>query len=100
MCGHPDIKNEATSLLPATKRHFSWSILDLPNHHFYINSSVKYDALQCSRARNHMVVLEKVSDFMAKLFSPKVGIIYIFSRTNGAKHMFQKAKGKFYVKKP
>lgn len=98
MCGHPDVKNEAVPLPPTTKKHFSQSILDLPNHHFYKNSSVKYDAMQRSRARKHTLVLEKVSDFKAKFFSPKVGIIYTLSRTNGAKHMFQKGKGKFYLK--
>lgn len=45
-----------------------------------------------------MVVLEKVSVFKAKLFSPKVSIIYTLSRTNRAKHMSQKGKGKFYLK--
>jgi len=73
MCGHLDIKNEAVPLPP--KRHFSQSILDLTNCQFYKNSSVTYDAIQSCRARKHMVVLEKVSDFKAKLFSPKAGII-------------------------
>lgn len=53
--------------------------------------------MQHSRARKHMVVLEKVSDFKAKLFSPQVGIIYTLSRTNGTKDVFQKGKGRFYL---
>lgn len=51
--------------------------------------------MQCSRARKHMDVLEKVSDFKAKFFSPKAGVIYTLSRTNRATHMFQKGKGNF-----
>lgn len=81
-----------------TKRPFSQSILDLPHHPFYKNSSVKYDAMQHSRARKHMDALEKVSDFKAKFFFPKVGIIYTLSRTNVPKHMCQKGQGKFLVK--
>lgn len=50
--------------------------------------------MKCSRARKHMAVLERVSDFKVKFFSPKVSIIYTLSRTSGAKHMFHKEKNK------
>lgn len=54
--------------------------------------------MQFSRARKHMVVLEKVSDFKVKFISPKVSIIYTLSRTSGAKHMFHKEKNKVFLK--
>lgn len=46
MCGQPDVDKEATSLSTPTKMHFSQSILDLTNNHFYkIFFSVEYDAM-------------------------------------------------------
>lgn len=45
MCGQPDVDKEATSFSSPTKMHFSQSILDLTNHHFYKNFSVEYDAM-------------------------------------------------------
>lgn len=52
--------------------------------------------MQCSRARKHIVVLERVSDFKVKFFSPKVSIIYTLSRNSGCKHMFHKEKDKVF----
>lgn len=55
--------------------------------------------MQCSRARKHIAVLERVSDFKVKFFSPKVSIIYTLSRNSGCKHMFHQEKDKgFFFK--